>query len=605
MRPSPRSLGSLNAVGLVVALVSALAPVAEASYRDVVSGTPGLAGYWRLGEAAGATAPADQLGRSRGSYSGVGLGTAGLVAGDANTAGRFSPTGSGMQVRIRRSLRATAGFTLEAWVAASAIPTVHASTVVAKLGSYHLTLTAGNRWQVGFLSLGGQRTTTATSGASSGSSQHVVGTYDGSTLRLYVDGVQVASTLQAGSVDATTRPLRIGSPDGASNAFSGTIDDVAVYDRALSSNLIYGHWISGSVSAPAPGVVTQVSWGDATPAQQEREVALMAQAGVRWARVNASWANIERSRESYDPRGLMTLDASIAMIRAAGIQIVLMVDSTPCWASADPGKRCDAGPGAPSHDAYWRPVSFDDYAGFLSFLASRYRRQGVHVYEIWNEPNLARFWPSQPAGSAAGAEEYARMLRSAAPALRQADPSAVVLTAGIAGNRRQWLEAFYASSPSPRSSFDALAIHPYAGSTPPTLCWGEADTRRNAQDAFCGLEGMRDVMVANGDAGKEVWLTEVGWSTYADPGDGSFFYGVSEDQQASYIVSALDVLEGSAPGPYGFVRVALVYQMRDWGSVSATDPEAHYGLLRNDWNGTTWSAKPSYAAFSAWATARP
>ena len=59
-------------------------------------------------------------------------------------------------------------------------------------------------------------------------------TYDGSALRLYVNGTQVGSRAATGAIQTTTNPLWIGGnqPDG--EFFRGLIDEVRVYNRALS-----------------------------------------------------------------------------------------------------------------------------------------------------------------------------------------------------------------------------------------------------------------------------------------------------------------------------------------------------------------------------------
>jgi hypothetical protein len=65
---------------------------------------------------------------------------------------------------------------------------------------------------------------------------HLAGTWDGSSFRLYVNGVQAGSaTSSAGSLVPTTGKVRIGGPESYSNEyFKGVIDDVRIYDRALS-----------------------------------------------------------------------------------------------------------------------------------------------------------------------------------------------------------------------------------------------------------------------------------------------------------------------------------------------------------------------------------
>jgi hydrogenase maturation factor HypE len=63
---------------------------------------------------------------------------------------------------------------------------------------------------------------------------HVAATYDGATLRLYVNGTQAASRSVSGSIATSSGPLRIGGNSVWGEWFQGRIDEVRVYDRALS-----------------------------------------------------------------------------------------------------------------------------------------------------------------------------------------------------------------------------------------------------------------------------------------------------------------------------------------------------------------------------------
>jgi hypothetical protein len=76
---------------------------------------------------------------------------------------------------------------------------------------------------------------------------HLAATYDGSALRLYVNGSLATTFLVSGALAATTDPLRIGGNSIWGEYFSGLIDDVRVYSRALSANEI-GTDMAASVS---------------------------------------------------------------------------------------------------------------------------------------------------------------------------------------------------------------------------------------------------------------------------------------------------------------------------------------------------------------------
>jgi glucose/arabinose dehydrogenase/PKD repeat protein len=67
---------------------------------------------------------------------------------------------------------------------------------------------------------------------------YLAGTYDGTTLRLYVDGVLMASKASAGVIAPTSGALRIGGNSIWNEWFNGTLDEIRIYDRALSATEI-------------------------------------------------------------------------------------------------------------------------------------------------------------------------------------------------------------------------------------------------------------------------------------------------------------------------------------------------------------------------------
>jgi hypothetical protein len=87
---------------------------------------------------------------------------------------------------------------------------------------------------------------------------HLALTYDGVRLRLYVDGTQVSSRAITGTILRTTDPLWIGGNRPYGEHFQGVIDEVRVYDRALSPSEVKAEMstpiASGSISA-ATGMV--------------------------------------------------------------------------------------------------------------------------------------------------------------------------------------------------------------------------------------------------------------------------------------------------------------------------------------------------------------
>jgi hypothetical protein len=322
------------------------------------------------------------------------------------------------------------------------------------------------------------------------------------------------------------------------------------------------------------GTVSDLTWG-IPRADVDRTVAAMRAAGIRWVRLNASWAAVEPNRKgALDAKALADLDYAVHAASGAGMRVLMPIaDGVPYWASADP-RKSDAG-GQRSWNRHWRPTSFADYGDVVRAIVRRYSAQGVHDFEIWNEPNHPRFWPSGPSPA-----QYVELLRAGSQAVRAEDPEGRVVLGGLAGNDYAWLERLYTAGA--RGLFDVAAVHPYTGSVDPTWCWDQAGTTRLANDAFCAIEEVHRTMAAAGDAAVPIWLTEFGWST--NHGD----YGVTEPEQAQYLEAALRKLES-----YPYVHVAFWYSFRNvsWLRDAPADWEANLGLLRTD-----FAAKPALAA---------
>jgi hypothetical protein len=98
-------------------------------------------------------------------------------------------------------------------------------------------------------------------GTFTGQTHHVVGTYDGSQLLLYLDGSAVGSAVaDSTAIAAYTATLRIGrSPLGGTTGMDGRIDEVAVYSSALSSARVSAHYSAGVATTGGPKLQTVVS----------------------------------------------------------------------------------------------------------------------------------------------------------------------------------------------------------------------------------------------------------------------------------------------------------------------------------------------------------
>ena len=67
---------------------------------------------------------------------------------------------------------------------------------------------------------------------------HLAATYDGTTLRLYVNGIQVGTRASTGSMTTSSNALRIGGNTIWGEYFTGLIDDIRIHNRALTATEI-------------------------------------------------------------------------------------------------------------------------------------------------------------------------------------------------------------------------------------------------------------------------------------------------------------------------------------------------------------------------------
>lgn len=210
--------------------------------------------YWRLGERSGTTAGDSGPGGSPGAIAGgVTLGAAGALAGDPDAAMTFDGAMGYIAVPDKADLDPTGDLTVEAWARPAALgatqTVVHKGDGTDDSGwQYRLSLSSSNHWR-GAVYVGGTAyEVTDPDTVSAGQWYHLVLTRSGSTLTLYVNGAAVATTAAPGALNATTGLLAIGrtgsfaSPSWATYSFSGTIDEVAVYDHALTAGRVQAHY---------------------------------------------------------------------------------------------------------------------------------------------------------------------------------------------------------------------------------------------------------------------------------------------------------------------------------------------------------------------------
>jgi hypothetical protein len=290
-----------------------------------------------------------------------------------------------------------------------------------------------------------------------------------------------------------------------------------------------------------------------------RDLDSLSAARSRWIRFDINWAQVQAGGPtSYN---WVALDRVVTGATSRGMKVLGGILYTPSWARPA-GTSATYGPD---------PAQ---YAAFAEAAVQHFSALGVHAYEVWNEPN-AGFWTPKPNVAA-----YTSLLKAAYPAIKRADPSAVVVTGGTSPapsdgttvSPVDWLKGIYANGG--KGFFDAVGHHPYCAPAYP----GDAKDWSAWYQMIGAPTSLRTVMSDNGDADKQIWATEYGVPTNGP--SGSY---VSESVQTDMLKRAWSVWRS-----YSWAGPLMWYAGRDQGTSTDTR-ENFYGLLRYD-----FSPKPAY-----------
>jgi hypothetical protein len=205
--------------------------------------------YYRLSELSGTTAVDSSSSGQNATLSGtMTLGTAGLIKGDPNAAMTFDGSTGSISFPQTSLPTGAAAWTLEGWANFPSLVGLTTFPTVVGYGTrntneytevlYH---PASNAWELQDWS----GTVVASSVAAvAGSTYHVVGTYDGTTAAFYVNGVSAGTA--AHTYNLVLTQAVIGGDTTANGWLKGIIDEVAIYNYALSADQVKNHYQVGT-----------------------------------------------------------------------------------------------------------------------------------------------------------------------------------------------------------------------------------------------------------------------------------------------------------------------------------------------------------------------
>jgi polysaccharide biosynthesis protein PslG len=347
--------------------------------------------------------------------------------------------------------------------------------------------------------------------------------------------------------------------------------------------------LDSKMSSPDYGMQVFLFWREEVA---NRDLQLVQDAGFRWVKQELPWREIEGQG-----KGLWqweTPDRIMDQIEIHGLKVIVRLGSQPAWASETPLPEISP------------PDNLQDFYDYVFAVASRYKGR-VEAYQIWNEPNLAREWGNRPPDPAG----YVELLRVGYQAVKNADPGAIVISAGLAPTTRHdseampdvyFIQAMYDAGAA--TYFDALGVHAAGYKSPPELdpAVVAAGPEFNNNDkapaelrraySFRHVEDVRELMVANGDAAKKIMLLELGWTVDPRPDSPYRWHAVTPEQQDKYLQRAYAYAEANWQpwiGVMSLIYIAdpawdMTMDETYWSVVYPGYPElrtspAYYGLL--------------------------
>jgi len=290
----------------------------------------------------------------------------------------------------------------------------------------------------------------------------------------------------------------------------------------------------------------------------ERDLDLIAAAGIKFVRMDFGWESTERERGRYDWTAYDTLTAGL---ERRGMRALYILDySHPLYES----RAASTNPisGQPEAGAVRSPQTPESVAAFARWAGAAAKHfQGRRViWEIWNEPNIF-FWRPKP-----DVRQYTALAMATVKAVRDADPSATIIGPATSGFPWEFLESFFKAGA--LEHLDAVSVHPYR------------DYAKGPETAAADYERLRQLMeryVPESKRGKLPILSgEWGYSSATK--------GVSLEKQANF--AARQQLGNLLAG----VPISIWY---DWKN-DGPDPGEHehnFGLV-----GTDLQPKPAYTA---------
>ncbi len=305
--------------------------------------------------------------------------------------------------------------------------------------------------------------------------------------------------------------------------------------------------VGTGASASTAAAVPVKFWGivpQATPTTDQFQ--RLKSGGVGSIRIPISWGAVQSEKDGA--LDWSHVDSLVKGAAQAGIEVLPFVWDAPSWAVA---RAAVPGSGGTVTAPMTLPVKTgaqrSAWTNFLTLVVSRYGPNGgfwaenptvpprpIRTWQIWNEQNF-KYFVVRP-----NPTDYGKLVKISHTTIKSIDGGAKIVLGGMFASPWEarfksrppqayfapdFLNRMYKTTPGVKGKFNGVALHPY------TTIY---------QYLTPELTKIRAVLKSNHDAGKGLWITELGWSSKPPSGGNSFAKGVQG--QARQLKGAFGVL---------------------------------------------------------------
>lgn len=302
------------------------------------------------------------------------------------------------------------------------------------------------------------------------------------------------------------------------------------------------------------GFGINIEFTDARPG----EMKLLAAAGFRWVRMDLKWDLTEPAKGQYD---FSAYDRLMKALDQHGLHALFILDYTnPAYDQA-----------LPPHTEEAR----QSFARWAVAAAKHFSGRGV-IWETYNEPNIAQFWPPRP-----NIDDYVALARAVGRAFRQGVPGEKLIGPATSGIDFAFLEACFKAGL--LEYWSAVSVHPYRRSDPETAALDYCRLRKMIK-SYTPASTQSDRQGAPRPNEIPIISSEWGYS--------SVWSGSDDEKQGQLL--ARSWLTNAAND----VSVSIWYDWHDDGA-DGKEPEHHFGTVYHPYHEgreVVFDPKPAYLA---------